>query len=142
MLLRRARTTTSLWSTKHRQRSMPKRPASPLDECLPRRIPPDDPSRVTVTSRAQARSEKFTNKLQFDVVSTGKQASVLVVGCKTFHGSTGILYLVFSRGLGSFSIKGMKPASQLGIPRSVCFIESRACHVTSHSVFKGQYGVR
>ena len=64
---------------------MPKRPASPLDECLPRRIPPDDPSRVTVMSLAQAGWEKFTDKLQFDVVSTGKQASVLVVGCKTFH---------------------------------------------------------
>ena len=27
------------------------------------------------------------------------------------------------------------PASQLGRPRSVCVIESRVCHVTSHRVF-------
>ena len=29
----------------------------------------------------------------------------------------------------------MTPASQPGRPRSVCVIESRACHVTSHRVF-------
>ena len=30
---------------------------------------------------------------------------------------------------------GVTPASQPGRPRSVCVIESRACHVTSHRVF-------
>ena len=33
----------------------------------------------------------------------------------------------------------MTPASQLGRPRSVCVIESRACHVTSHRVFVWGY---
>ena len=46
------------------------------------RIPPDNPGRVTATSLAQAGRE---NKLQFDVVSTDKQARFLVVGCKKFH---------------------------------------------------------
>ena len=65
---------------------MAKRPASPLEECVPKRmIPPDDPGRVTVTSLAQAGRETFADKLQFDVVSTDKQARLLVVGCKTFH---------------------------------------------------------
>ena len=64
---------------------MAKRPGSPLKECVPKRIPPDDPSRVTVTSLAQAGRTQFTDKLQFDVVSTDKQARLLVVGCKTLH---------------------------------------------------------
>ena len=34
---------------------------------------------------------------------------------------------------------GVTPASQLGTPRSVCVIESRACHVTSHRVFVWGY---
>ena len=33
----------------------------------------------------------------------------------------------------------MTPASQLGRPRSVYVIESRACHVTSHRVFVWGY---
>ena len=42
------------------------RPGSPLNECLPKRIPPDDLGRVTVTRLAQAGREKFTDKQQFD----------------------------------------------------------------------------
>ena len=113
------------------------------------RIPPDNPGRVTATSLAQAGRETNCSLTSF------QQTSRPVFSWLAAKSFTGILQLVFSRGLGSCSLKrlvqpcfshrspitalaiegGVTSASQPGRPRSVCVIESRACHVTSHRVF-------
>ena len=63
---------------------MAKRPAASTDDsCQSSHKKSTAPAEPCLTRHSGR--EKFNEKLQFDVVSTDKQARLLVVGCRTFH---------------------------------------------------------
>ena len=128
---------------------MAKRPASLLEECLPKRmIPPDDPGRVTVTSLACASAgrETLADKLQFDVVSTD-QARLLVVGCVLIdHAAVRFERLVqpcFSH-RSPIRDRGRRDACVTTWQTKICLRHRITClsRYFAQSVCMGLYGVR
>ena len=127
------------------------RPVSPLEECVPKRKPPEDPSRVTVTSLAQAGREAFTDKLQFDVDSTDKQARLPRGWLQNTSSST--MMQLFARASRSALLSHRSPGTRFRGRRDAC-VTTRHTNIClrhritclsryfAQSVSMGPYGVR